>query len=451
MASHRKSRPLGQRVTGPGTSAAAEAASAYADLVSRAAEAASEGTAPEDEGGPSLAEVGKKIDAFYLQSEPAAVRSEATRERTGKQRTLVSALLDDVAKRTQMLNTARERFGALTGTQYRTDTSAQDTAALLLANTPEDYFGQEQLMSRLTERQKQAVDTGGTAQQPAAAEDPRRRAAAGAVRQPAAAREPGRARRGVEPPAESRDGDALVTAKSTVQKKLAHARALLSKLDAVGAGRVPPRSPDPADRAGPVGAPYPAAGTAASPYTTEAVGAPYAAAQAVGSPYAYATQTPGAPYGTETAGTPYGTETAGAPYPAAPGASPYPAHPGGAWDAAKAEQAVAFARAQLGKPSLWGAAGPGSYDCSGLTQAAWKAAGVALPRAVHDQARAGVAVPLADARPGDLIFFDGGIGHVGIHIGDGMMIHAPNPGAYVREDSVHHLGETIIHSVVRVA
>lgn len=121
--------------------------------------------------------------------------------------------------------------------------------------------------------------------------------------------------------------------------------------------------------------------------------------------------------------------------------------------AALARQAVEFARAQVGKPYVWGAAGPGSYDCSGLTQAAWKAAGVTLPRVTTDQLAAGTTVPLADAQPGDLVFFrvHDEVGHVGVHTGDGMMIHAPKPGAHVREESIHYDGSATVHSVVRPA
>ncbi|MGW4563641.1 C40 family peptidase [Streptomyces sp. NPDC004561] len=122
---------------------------------------------------------------------------------------------------------------------------------------------------------------------------------------------------------------------------------------------------------------------------------------------------------------------------------------GGTSNLTRAEKAIAFARAQIGKPYVWGASGPGSYDCSGLTQAAWKSAGVALPRGTRDQAGAGSTVPLADARPGDLVFFHDDIRHVGLCTGDGMMIHAPGPGTYVREESVYHDGESTIHSVVR--
>ncbi|WP_055533401.1 C40 family peptidase, partial [Streptomyces graminilatus] len=121
---------------------------------------------------------------------------------------------------------------------------------------------------------------------------------------------------------------------------------------------------------------------------------------------------------------------------------------------AKAAKAVAFARAQIGRPCVWGAVGPGSYDNSGLIQAAWKAAGVALPRSVHEQASAGMAINVADVRPGDLVFFHGEaghVGHVGVFVGDGMMMHAPSPGARVREDSIFAAGEAAIHSVLRPA
>ena len=101
--------------------------------------------------------------------------------------------------------------------------------------------------------------------------------------------------------------------------------------------------------------------------------------------------------------------------------------------ATKAQKALSFARTQIGKPYVWGATGPDSYDCSGLTQAAWKAAGVDIPRVTYDQVNAGTTVPVSSAQPGDLVFFYDDITHVGLYIGNGMMIHAPKPGAYVRE------------------
>ncbi|MFI2645427.1 NlpC/P60 family protein [Streptomyces sp. NPDC018610] len=115
----------------------------------------------------------------------------------------------------------------------------------------------------------------------------------------------------------------------------------------------------------------------------------------------------------------------------------------------KAVQALGFARAQIGKPCVWGAGGPGSYDCSGLTLAAWRVAGVALPRTAHEQAGCGAAVPLAELEPGDLVFFHADAGHVGLYAGNGTMVHAPGPGAAVCEESVFFAGAQAIHSARR--
>ncbi|WP_043265705.1 C40 family peptidase [Streptomyces sp. CT34] len=105
----------------------------------------------------------------------------------------------------------------------------------------------------------------------------------------------------------------------------------------------------------------------------------------------------------------------------------------------KAEKALAFARAQMGKPYVWGATGPASYDCSGLTQAAWRAAGVDLPRTTWDQVKTGTRIATGDLQPGDLVFFFNDISHVGMYIGDGKMIHAPHPGASVRVESIYYM------------
>ncbi|CAM5737254.1 hypothetical protein STENM223S_08431 [Streptomyces tendae] len=74
-----------------------------------------------------------------------------------------------------------------------------------------------------------------------------------------------------------------------------------------------------------------------------------------------------------------------------------------------------------------------------------------LPRTTYDQVDAGTTVPVSQAQPGDLVFFYDDVTHVGLYIGNGIMIHAPKPGAYVREESVYYDGESAIHSIVRPA
>ena len=96
----------------------------------------------------------------------------------------------------------------------------------------------------------------------------------------------------------------------------------------------------------------------------------------------------------------------------------------------QADKAVAFAYAQLGKPYVYGATGPDSYDCSGLVQAAWAAAGVAIPRTTYEDWDSLPHIPVSQMVPGDLIIYDGE-GHVAIYVGDGYIIDAPHTGAYV--------------------
>ncbi|MEV0013913.1 C40 family peptidase [Streptomyces tendae] len=98
----------------------------------------------------------------------------------------------------------------------------------------------------------------------------------------------------------------------------------------------------------------------------------------------------------------------------------------------RAAAAVAYAHQKLGSPYVWGATGPNAFDCSGLIQAAYRAAGISLPRTTYAQIDAGRRVPRSELLPGDLVFFYSGISHVGIYVGNGQMIHAPNPSAPVR-------------------
>jgi cell wall-associated NlpC family hydrolase len=98
----------------------------------------------------------------------------------------------------------------------------------------------------------------------------------------------------------------------------------------------------------------------------------------------------------------------------------------------QADKAVAFAYAQLGKPYQWGATGPGSFDCSGLAQAAWAAAGVAIPRDTYEQWAALPHISSSAIQPGDLLYYDG-IGHVAIYVGNGYIIDAPQTGLDVEK------------------
>jgi cell wall-associated NlpC family hydrolase len=98
----------------------------------------------------------------------------------------------------------------------------------------------------------------------------------------------------------------------------------------------------------------------------------------------------------------------------------------------QADKAVAFAYAQIGKPYQWGATGPGSYDCSGLVQAAWASAGVSIPRTTYDQWAQLPHISVSAIQPGDLLYFDG-IGHTAMYVGNGYIIDAPQTGENVQK------------------
>jgi cell wall-associated NlpC family hydrolase len=103
-----------------------------------------------------------------------------------------------------------------------------------------------------------------------------------------------------------------------------------------------------------------------------------------------------------------------------------------------ARTAISFALAELGKPYLWGATGPNTYDCSGLMLRAFQAAGINLPRVSREQFAAGGHVPVRQAQPGDLLFYatdprdPATIHHVALYMGDGQMVEAPYSGEAVR-------------------
>lgn len=108
-----------------------------------------------------------------------------------------------------------------------------------------------------------------------------------------------------------------------------------------------------------------------------------------------------------------------------------------------AQAAIAFARAQLGEPYQWGAAGPGSWDCSGLTAKAWAAGGKSLPHYSVAQYDVSTPVSAGELRPGDLVFWgDNGspssIYHVALYVGGGRIIHAPRTGRPVTEESMYY-------------
>ncbi|SEK66041.1 Cell wall-associated hydrolase, NlpC family [Blastococcus sp. DSM 46786] len=129
-----------------------------------------------------------------------------------------------------------------------------------------------------------------------------------------------------------------------------------------------------------------------------------------------------------------------APAPAAPPPPAPPAPPAPSGGSAAAQTAVSTAMAQIGDPYVWAAAGPNAFDCSGLVQYAYAAAGISLPHSSRMQSTMGTPVSRSALQPGDLVFFYSPVSHVGIYIGNGQMVHAATSGVPVKVASVDSMG-----------
>ena len=120
-----------------------------------------------------------------------------------------------------------------------------------------------------------------------------------------------------------------------------------------------------------------------------------------------------------------------------------------------AATAIAFALSQIGKPYVWGATGPDSYDCSGLMLRAYQAAGINLPRVSSEQFHAGALLPVQDAQPGDLMFLaydpsdPSTIHHVFMYLGNNMIVEAPYQGHPVHETAMNWHDSQLVQQAVR--
>ena len=108
-------------------------------------------------------------------------------------------------------------------------------------------------------------------------------------------------------------------------------------------------------------------------------------------------------------------------------------------------KAMAFARAQIGKPYKYGGTGPASYDCSGLVEASYAAAGVSIPRTSQEQYKHGQVVAAGARQPGDLVFYNSSTApsHVALYLGNNQIIESLKPGTFIRIDSVTYPGHPV--------
>ncbi|MFZ3596430.1 NlpC/P60 family protein [Streptomyces sp. BH104] len=328
-AAHRKPRPR------PLSGGRARTAATLA-LASAAGVTALDGGAAHAEPELSPAQVRAKVDRLYQEAEVATQKYNGAKEEADGARKKVDALQDEASRRTESLNSEREKLGSVAASQYRTG-GVDPSVQLLLSSSPDAYLDKASLTERIGTRQAAAV----TRVRGELREIDQLRGDADGTLSELRAKK-----------AELADN------KKKVKRKLSEARSLLDRL-------TPEERTPTAARSG-----------HASRSTERAD----------------LSQAPNS----------------------------------------RAKAAISFAYGALGSPYVWGATGPSAFDCSGLTQAAYKAAGVSIPRTTYSQIDAGPRIPKSQLQPGDLVFFYSSISHVGLYIGGGKMIHAPNPSAPVR-------------------
>ncbi|MCK1816126.1 NlpC/P60 family protein [Streptomyces sp. XM4011] len=404
MGTHRKPRtgilesPAGRRgALGMGAAALASATwlssqPAFADDIDDQRQRAEEATA-------RAAEVKDRVDTLYREAGTATQHYNAAQENVTEQQALVETLLDEAERATDRVNEARRTLGSFAAAQYRSGAGSAmpSTVTFMLADDPQSYFDQRYALARLGDQQQQALSDYTDRQ----AEATEQREEATEALDELVVRE-----------------DELQAQKEEVQGKLAEARQLLEQLTEEEQDELAELERLEREEAERV----------AEQERLEREAAERAAAEEAARAQEEADAAAGQGSGGSGSGS-GGSDT------------------GGTY-ATKAQAAIAFAEAQIGKPYVWGATGPNSYDCSGLTQAAWREAGVQIPRVTWDQVNIGTKVAKSDLQPGDLVFFYSDISHVGLYIGGGQMIHAPKPGDVVKVESIDYMPW---HSAVRPA
>ncbi|MGA6154730.1 NlpC/P60 family protein [Stenotrophomonas sp. NPDC087984] len=399
-------------------SVCAAAITATAALVP-AVPAATATAAPSRPADRSVSELLTQLKTLYRKAEEATETYNATEEKLRKQRTRTRELTAELVHARTELADSHDDAGRLARQQYQGHSTLSSYAFLLTLLTPhpegaadearelERAAGREAaLMRRLTKGERHA-DTIAT-----------------------------RARTAL-------DKQLSLTAKrkkqrEKVEKKLHSIEKLLAALSTRQIAQVAQRERRQTAKAQrkllDSGALGPASGAPDAPATGGGTGTTPAPAPAPGGGRATPAGTP----------SPVATVTAPRPRPA-PGGPGGPGGPGTA-TAEAGKRALAYALSQIGKPYVWGAEGPNSFDCSGLTSSAWAYAGRLIPRTSQEQWRQLPRVPLDKLRPGDLVIYYKGASHVAMYAGNGQVVQAPRPGQRVK---LSPLASNPLHGAVR--
>ncbi|MFJ4096158.1 NlpC/P60 family protein [Kitasatospora sp. NPDC089913] len=342
---------------------------------------------------PTLASVKEQVDRLNEEAEQAIERYNGFQEKQQKLQGEANRIQEKLARGQDAMNELRTQLGVVGAEQYRTN-GIDPGIQLMLDSDPAGYLGRASVQGQVADSWTNLLRR---AQDEQRKLDQERAEAAATLADLDAV------------------GASLNAQKTQIQSKLAQSEALLNRLSAEDRARI--NAQEAADRARAAAQQAAAAERAKAAEKEAADRAKAAAKEASGKGATAAPQTP-AP---NTPAPAPQTPAANTPAPAAN--TPAPPAAGG-----RAAAIVQFAYAQLGKPYGWSKTGPSSFDCSGLTGAAYRAADVSLPRTSQEQWKVGARIARGDLQPGDLVFFYNDLHHVGVYIGDGKMIHAPRTG-----------------------
>ena len=341
----------------------------------------------------SVAGLLTQLKTLYRKAEEATEAYDATKEKLRKQRVKTRDLTVDLARSRTELSDSRDDVGRLARQQYQghTQISTYSFLLTLLSQDREDAAAQARELSRAADRQAALVERLTRGERHADTLATRARAAL--------------------------DKQLSLTAKrrkqrDKVKKRLARIEKLLASLNRRQITQVAERERKDTDKAqrkllssGALGTPGNGSENAVHPPKT-------------GSGSAVRPPSTGSGQGSATTGTvPPSTQ--------APRRTPMVS-------AATGQRALSYALGQIGKPYVWGAEGPNSFDCSGLTSQAWAHAGRTIPRTSQEQWRLLPHVSLSQLRPGDLVVYYKGASHVAIYAGNGQVVQAPRPGQRVK-------------------
>ncbi|MFF5669502.1 C40 family peptidase [Streptomyces hygroscopicus] len=400
------------RIVGSVCAAAITAAAALVPAVP-AAQASAAPSRPADR---SVSELLTQLKTLYRKAEEATEAYNATEEKLRKQRARTRELTAELVRTRTELADSHDDAGRLARRQYQGHSALSPYSFLLtlLAPHPENAADEARELERAAGREAALVERLTKGERRADTVATRARAALDKQLSLASKRK------------KQRD---------KVKKRLDTIEKLLAALSARQIAQVAQRERQETAKAQRKLIDSGALGTAGAAASQGAAGSPAAPTDS-GNGTGSGTGTAPATGATTAPGSGQDAPAAPVPTPEATGTAPRPPRqsPGrpGTASADAGRRALAYALNQIGKPYVWGAEGPDSFDCSGLTSTAWARAGRIIPRTSQEQWRQLPRVPISQLRPGDLVIYYKGASHVAMYAGNGQVVQAPRPGQRVK-------------------